>query len=295
MNLNYLELFYHVATHGGVTAAARKLKRNQTSISTRINKLQSDVGCQLFDRRPFALTPAGEKLYDFVSSFFSKLDDTEQEIRGETDNCVRIGTFATVMRAYLPELLGRVKKQLPSIRFTLKNVVGHAMLDSVKAREIDLGIGIVPADAPDPKPLENDLITNVYLALLVPKQTSWRTAEDFLKRWPNNQPLIALPRPDVPRIQFEKELKKRGIDYPACFEMGALSMVTAYVLNGFGVGLFVHIDGEEAPKGLRFLPLKGFKPLSVKMYWRKSSKACDLVREEIKKSIKRIKFGLSNA
>jgi len=295
LNLNYLELFYHVATHGGVTATARKLKRNQTSISTRINKLQSALGVTLFIRRPFALTPVGQRLYEYIEPFFSKLDDTEREIRGEADNWVRIGTFATVMRAYLPELLGRVKKQLPSIRFTLKNMVGDAMLDAVKAFEIDLGIGIVAANASDPKQLENELITTVYLALVVPERSSWRTSGDFLKRWPINQPLIALPRPDVPRIQFGNELKKRRIDDPPCFEVNALSMVRAYVLGGFGVGLFVRIDGEVAPKGLRFLPLKGFKPLSIKMYWRKSSKACDLVREEIKKSIKKIKFGLSNA
>jgi len=69
-------------------------------------------------------------------------------------------------------------------------------------------------------------------------------------------------------------------------------MVTAYVLGGFGVGLFVRVDGEVAPKGLRFLPLKGFEPLSIKMYWRKSSKACDLVREEIRKSTKKLSLGL---
>ena len=71
MNIHHLELFYYVARHGGISRAVRSMPYGiqQPAVSSQISQLEEFLGVILFHRRPFALTPEGEKLFEFVSDF----------------------------------------------------------------------------------------------------------------------------------------------------------------------------------------------------------------------------------
>ena|SRR5438874_9503266 len=88
MNIHHLELFYFIATHGGITEAARKMPYGiqQPAISAQILRLEEHLGVKLFQRRPFHLTPAGRELYEFAAPFFSRVQETSERLRGETRN-----------------------------------------------------------------------------------------------------------------------------------------------------------------------------------------------------------------
>ena len=75
MNVHHLELFYYVARFGGIAAAVRGMPYGiqQPAVSGQILQLEEVLGVSLFQRRPFALTPAGRDLYAFVEPFFSQL------------------------------------------------------------------------------------------------------------------------------------------------------------------------------------------------------------------------------
>ena len=62
MNIHHLELFYFVAKYEGITAAVRKMPYviQQPAVSGQILQLERELGVKLFNRRPFALTPAGD-------------------------------------------------------------------------------------------------------------------------------------------------------------------------------------------------------------------------------------------
>ncbi len=64
MNLDALSDFVLVATHGGVTPAARASKRPKASLSRRVMELEADLGVRLFERgsRSVRLTEEGELL-----------------------------------------------------------------------------------------------------------------------------------------------------------------------------------------------------------------------------------------
>ena len=85
MNIHHLELFYYVAKFEGITAAVRKMPYGiqQPAVSGQLLQLEEKLGVKLFNRRPFALTPAGEELYDYCYPFFSRLRDVEERLRGE--------------------------------------------------------------------------------------------------------------------------------------------------------------------------------------------------------------------
>src|ERR1039458_9145933 len=95
MNVHHLELFYYVAKHGGIMPAVRNIPYGiqQPAVSSQIAQLEEFLGVTLFHRRPFALTPPGEKLLNSSGRFFRTLKKLRVNCRAD-----RPGTFASAPR-----------------------------------------------------------------------------------------------------------------------------------------------------------------------------------------------------
>ena len=121
MNVHHLELFYYVATHGGVSAAARQMPYGiqQPAISAQILQLEDVLGVTLYQRRPFQLTREGQLLYDHIAPFFKGLGDVADRVRGGGETRLRIAAPEIVQREYLPELCARMQKRVKGFHFTL--------------------------------------------------------------------------------------------------------------------------------------------------------------------------------
>src|SRR6516162_8072366 len=122
MNIHHLELFYYVARHGGITEAVRNIPYGiqQPAVSGQVAQLEEYLGVLLFQRRPFALTPAGEKLYKFIAPFFSNLDTVANELQGGKARQIRIGASTIVLRDHLPDFFRNVRKKFPNLKIALK-------------------------------------------------------------------------------------------------------------------------------------------------------------------------------
>src|SRR6266404_9624059 len=122
MNIHHLELFYFVARHGGITEAVRNIPYGiqQPAVSGQVAQLEEYLGVTLFQRRPFALSPAGAKLYQFIQPFFSNLDAVAGDLQGGTARQIRIGASTIVLRDHLPELFQNVRKRYPKLKISLR-------------------------------------------------------------------------------------------------------------------------------------------------------------------------------
>src|SRR5437588_11619061 len=98
MNIHHLELFYYVARHGGIMEAVRNMPYGiqQPAVSGQVAQLESYLGVTLFQRRPFALTVDGQKLYDFIQPFFSQLEKVAVELQGGQARHLRIGASTII-------------------------------------------------------------------------------------------------------------------------------------------------------------------------------------------------------
>src|SRR5215470_1545307 len=103
MNIHHLELFYYVARFGGITEAVRNIPYGiqQPAVSGQVAQLEEYLGVVLFQRRPFALTPAGQKLYRFVHPFFSSVEGVPSELQGGKPKNNRFGASTMVLRDHL--------------------------------------------------------------------------------------------------------------------------------------------------------------------------------------------------
>ena len=267
MNVHHLELFYYVARHGGISAAARQIPYGiqQPAISAQIIQLEDALGITLFHRRPFQLTSEGETLYAHIKPFFSNIAELELKLRGGLDQRLRIAAPEVVQRDYLPELLARVRRRVPKFHFTLTHGRQNEIEAMLLRQDIDLGLAVL-ADKPAAGITSRELL-RLPMVLLVPEKSKIQTASEILERDRIDLPLIALGVSEALSRNFQAELRNRDIDWLPALELGGLDLIANYVAQGFGIGLSLRTPRVQLPPGIRELPLQGFPVVGFHALW----------------------------
>ena len=267
MNIHHLELFYYVARHGGVSAAARRIPYGiqQPAVSAQVIQLEDDLGTPLFRRRPFQLTPAGEELFRFIEPFFAGVAEMGRKLRGGAQVRLRIGAPETLQRDYLPRLLQTMRARQPGLTFTLFSGRLSEIEAKLLAQEIDLGIA--PLEGKRPEGIKQRELIRLSMTLLVPKGSRLRSADELWKRDRLRESLIALP-PDEPVCRmFQRELQRRKAEWFPGLELSSQELIARYVAEGFGFGLVLLPPGAPAPAGTRMLALNDFPKVPYGALW----------------------------
>lgn len=282
MNIHHLELFYYVARHGGISEAVRNIPYGiqQPAVSGQIAQLEEFLGTALFQRRPFSLTPAGEKLYQFIEPFFSGIDAIANELQGGTTHLIRIGSSDIVLRDHLPELLLAVRKKFPQLKVTLCEGYQPELEALLQRQEIDLAVTLT--EKKPPPGLHSETLIELPLILLVPAQSPLTSAEELWKRDRLEEPLICLPGIEAICKNFQQGLTRLGIDWFPAIEVSSVDIIETYVANGFGIGLTVSIPKTKMSPKVRSLALPGFAPVVMGALWRgKPSRAIRMLLNEL--------------
>jgi DNA-binding transcriptional LysR family regulator len=140
-NLRY---FLAVARAGKLTAAARRLGQDHTTVGRRVASLESAFQSKLFERRPdgYRLTEVGQRLYENVDALESSVWEIQRNIAGRTqhvEGLVRIGAPDDFGNVFLAKRIGELQGLYPSLKIEL--ITSHHAL-SVSKREVDIAIGI---------------------------------------------------------------------------------------------------------------------------------------------------------
>jgi DNA-binding transcriptional LysR family regulator len=267
VNIHHLELFYYVAKHGGIMEAVRKIPYGiqQPAVSAQILQLERTVGTKLFQRRPFALTGQGEKLFTFIKPFFGELPRIADELMGKTARFVRLGASGPVLRHHLPRALRTIREAMPGLTMHLVEGYETHLVQLLKKDEIDLAITSLHDSMPPG--LGTAPIISLPLSLIVPKSSRIRTAEDLWKRDSIDEPLIALPADDGVARNFQNGLHKLGVDWPPGLVVSSLELVEIYVAEGFGFGMGVVVPELKPNSRVRQIPLRDFPELRIGSVW----------------------------
>jgi DNA-binding transcriptional LysR family regulator len=267
VNLHHLEIFYHVARNGGICEAVRNFPYGiqQPAVSAQILQLEHDLGTKLFRRRPFLLTPAGEKLFAFVEPFFGNVGKLAGEIRGSSAKFIRIGASGPVLRHHLPNVLQEFRKTKPDLSLHLVEANAPQLIQALKKDELDLAVTTL--HEPAAAGLSSSPLVELPLALLVPRSSRIHSADDLWKRDTIDEPLISLPAPDPIPAKFQRGLEKHGVDWAPAMVVSSLELIETYVGKGFGIGATVDVPGVKEPVGSRRIPLRDFEPLTVGAVW----------------------------
>lgn len=153
LNYHHLRYFWAVAREGSLTAAARRLRVSQSSLSVQIQKLEEQLGHELFERqgRQLVLTEAGRIALDFAQSIFA----TGDELRGTLDELAegrrvfRVGGQSTLSRnfqiQFLEPLVG-----LENVEVVVRSGALDELLRSLADFHLDVVLSnLLPPRTPD--------------------------------------------------------------------------------------------------------------------------------------------------
>jgi DNA-binding transcriptional LysR family regulator len=142
-DLNDLNLFVAVVTHGGFSAAARALDAPKSKLSRRIAGLEEDLGVRLLERstRRIQVTEVGHDVYRHARAAMSEaeaIDDIVLQRKQEPQGLVRVaappGMDRLISRS-LPALLARH----PKLRVQV--IVSNRRIDLIEER-VDVAVRV---------------------------------------------------------------------------------------------------------------------------------------------------------
>ena len=289
MNIHHLELFYYVARHGGITEAVRNIPYGiqQPAVSGQVSQLEEFLGVILFQRRPFALTPAGEKLFRFIQPFFANIDTIAAELQGGKARQVRIGASKIVLRDHLPDFFRNVRKKYPNLKIALREGYQAELEAMLQREELDLVVSVLEKkSAPG---IHSVPLVELPLVLLVEERSKISSVEELWKRDKIQEPLICLPGAEAISKNFQQGLSRLRVDWFPTIEVSSVDLIETYVANGFGIGVSVQVPmGNPAP-GVRTLKLPDFAPVVVGALWRgKTSAHLQAFLDELQLRAKRL-------
>jgi DNA-binding transcriptional LysR family regulator len=273
MNIHHLELFYYVARHGGITEAVRNIPYGiqQPAVSGQVAQLEEYLGVTLFQRRPFELTAAGKKLFQFIEPFFANLDAVAGELQGGKARQVRIGAATIVLRDYLPELCQDVRKRFPGLKILLREGYPTEFESLLLKGDLDLAVTAIEKQ---PAPgLRSAPLVKLPLALLVEAGSRITAAEQLWKLDRIPEPLICLPNAEAVARNFQQGLARLGVEWFPSIEVSSLELIETYVANGFGVGVSVQVPNTKSSPKVRRVPLRDFAPVVLGVLWRGKTSA----------------------
>ena len=114
MDFADLQTFRAVVEQGGISAAARRLHRVQSSVSARMAALEQQLGVPLFKRlgRRLQLTPEGHRLYDRSTHVVGEWLALRQAMqRPAVSGVLRLGAMENTAAVRLPPSSGPVARR----------------------------------------------------------------------------------------------------------------------------------------------------------------------------------------
>jgi len=267
MNIHHLELFYFVAKHGGIAAAVRNIPYGiqQPAVSGQIAKLEESLGTKLFQRRPFALSPAGIELFEFIKPFFENVEIVAEKLRQNRSPQLRIAAPSIVLHDYIPELLQRLRTKFPEFRLYLHEAARAEAEKLLMAREVDLAITLI--EKKSRAGIQVRPLLELPLILLVNMESRLVRAEELWQHDKIEETLISFPRSDPIHASFQRGLDHVGVEWFCGIEVNSARLIERYVASGYGIGLAVAVPGFKAPEMVRVLELPDFPPVIVGASW----------------------------
>lgn len=157
-----LTAFVETVSCGSFSAAARRLRKSQSTISTAIAHLEADLGFALFDRssRHPTLTEEGKRVLGYVQAILTaseRLDEAAISLSGETEARLTFVLSDTLHPDVLEELMVQFDRKFPHTEFECligedEDVIdllqkGRAQVGLIEAREdypTDMGVTRLP-------------------------------------------------------------------------------------------------------------------------------------------------------
>jgi DNA-binding transcriptional LysR family regulator len=237
MDLNALQDFVLVVSHGGFAAAARAQGTPKSSLSRRVRDLEEKLGVRLLDRtsRTFRVTGEGSDLFEQAAPTISGLEDVEHALRskggGEPTGRLRIAAPTLFGNFFLGRLAARYYAAYP--RVELEIVVGDRTIDPL-AEGFDAAIRV---NSPDTSELVRRRFASCRMQLVAAPAAAARAGKLSPSK-PNELPTVFFDNfPMTPPWVVVDRGRRFKVAPRSIMRLSTLTMVRDAVLEGAGFSM----------------------------------------------------------
>lgn len=269
MELGDLRIFRAVVDEGGITRAAEKLLRVQSSVTTRIKQLEEDLGTPLFLRqgKKLHLTPAGHTLMDYAVRLQALADEARNAVQDpQPKGLFRLGAMESTAAVRLPVPLTEYYRRFPDVDLQLRTGNPTQLATAILAGEIDVALVAEPiaeGQFDHVTAFEEDLV-------LVAKKDH----PPIEKTQPLPPTIIAFEQGCPHRKRLETWYEQRG-DMPRhTIELSSYHAMLGCVVVGMGVALIPESVLDTFPENhllSRHKPPPGLNKAATLLIWRKGA------------------------
>jgi len=143
MELSDLTIFCKVIETGGISAAAQQLNRVPSNITSRIQKLESELNKSLFIREKNRLraSPAGEQLFGHAKKILCMAEQAIDELnKNKPSGSLRLGSVEAVAASRLSNVLMDFHQQYNEVDLELRVNPTGDLLEKVLTGQLDLAL-----------------------------------------------------------------------------------------------------------------------------------------------------------
>lgn len=239
-NLELYKIFYVTAKCGNITSAAEKLYLTQPSVTKYIQKLEGQLGCELFIRskRGVRLTAEGQLLMSRIEPAWQLIASAERELASmqslETGSVSIASTEMSFKSYVLPAVKGFMKKY-PGITVKFSNALNETMIEMLLNGSIDVAILHEPFKVHDFMDIRVIDEMNEYAVCGL--QYREAAAKKLSPRELCSYPFISMPHGSSTKEYLTGYFSDYGIEFRPDIELTTVELTVQAVENGLGIGI----------------------------------------------------------
>jgi len=152
MDIDQIRTFLGVVANGSFLEAANRLHVTQSTVSTRIQRLESYLGVTLFvrNRSGAALTLPGQRFLRHAKSLLLTLEQARHDIGlpSRYRASITVGARIALWEELLPRWVGAMRKQAPDISIRSEIGFEEDLMRALVEGRMDVGMMYTPQHSP---------------------------------------------------------------------------------------------------------------------------------------------------
>jgi LysR family transcriptional activator of nhaA len=264
LNYHHLYYFWTVVREGSVSAASRKLRLAQPTVSGQVRALEEALDVQLFHRRGsrLVLTDTGSHVYRYASEIFELGHELQESLSGRAERHgtrLVVGIADALPKLVVQRLLAPALRSDAALRITCYEDRHERLLAQLALYELDVVLTDVPIEAHSSVRGVSHLLGECGVSLFAREPLAQRLRADFPRSLDGAEVILPIERTNMrraldrwfdaqnvhPRVRGEAQdsallmvLGEAGVGFFA-----APSLIEAEVASRHRVAVIARVEG----------------------------------------------------
>lgn len=258
MNIQQLDYIITVDRLRHFAKAAKVCGVTQPTLSMMIQKLEEELGVDIFDRKksPIEPTPIGKKLISqakVIKFNLKQFREIADSARDTVDGELNIAIIPTLAPYIIPQFFGETRKRLPNLKIKISEIRTSEIIEQLKSTQIEVALVSTPID--EPGILELPLYYERFIAYISPLEKKMYSKETIVASELDPAGMWLLQEGHCFRSQM-LNICHKSEDSMQVYEAGSIETLIRIVDNNGGYTLLpeLHLSAltPEQKKNIRF-------------------------------------------